>query len=417
MPAPITTFNEAVSNALLFLQRRYPFWSFLLYKVSIVASEAVPTASINANGLVKINPGFLLALPLEMQAMLLAHEVAHLAFGIFWRGANHDRVLSNQAHDYVVNWMLHLDYCSDYSLKPQFSIASTKDMTLWAQGGGASLKDCAATAQKSWVIPFGLLSEELGELSYEEVYALLASREKREQPDYDPDADWSEGGAPPLDANGNPVPVDGLAEYWRSNLVEAAERARAMGRLPHHIDRAVNSSLQPRVNWTARLAMAVKAGQGRTKRSLCMPSRRPPLGDFISGREYQCGTDTAVAIDTSASISPEELERAIAEASGILRAAGTALRFISCDADVGSFRAVRNPRDFTLVGGGGTDFSPVFRALERRPPKTLVYFTDLQGTFPDRPPRYNVIWAIYDTVSASPPPFGTIVRVPVTLAR
>jgi predicted metal-dependent peptidase len=60
------------------------------------------------------------------------------------------------------------------------------------------------------------------------------------------------------------------------------------------------------------------------------------------------------------------------------------------------------------VGGGGTDFGPCFDWLEKRgiQPQTLVFLTDLCGTFPSTVPSYPVIWASTERRNA---PFGAVI--------
>ncbi len=50
----------------------------------------------------------------------------------------------------------------------------------------------------------------------------------------------------------------------------------------------------------------------------------------------------------------------------------------------------------SLVGGGGTRFTPVFDWVARqdRQPDLLVYFTDAKGEFPEREPAYPVLWLV-----------------------
>jgi predicted metal-dependent peptidase len=63
------------------------------------------------------------------------------------------------------------------------------------------------------------------------------------------------------------------------------------------------------------------------------------------------------------------------------------------------------------VGGGGTDFRPVFNRItdDGLKPDAIVYFTDMLGTFPDKDPGYPVIWGdIYGRIK---PPFGDLVHV------
>ena len=66
------------------------------------------------------------------------------------------------------------------------------------------------------------------------------------------------------------------------------------------------------------------------------------------------------------------------------------------------------PIELAPVGGGGTDFRPCFGWLEERGivPQTLVFLTDLCGTFPKEVPQYPVLWASTETRSA---PFGEVI--------
>ena len=65
------------------------------------------------------------------------------------------------------------------------------------------------------------------------------------------------------------------------------------------------------------------------------------------------------------------------------------------------------PLAFSPVGGGGTDFRPVFDWIGRHAPQTrlLLYFTDLRGRFPDTAALYDTVWVC--PAAAGTPPFGT----------
>jgi hypothetical protein len=66
------------------------------------------------------------------------------------------------------------------------------------------------------------------------------------------------------------------------------------------------------------------------------------------------------------------------------------------------------PVKLAPVGGGGTDFRPCFRWLEERgiTPQTLLFLTDLWGTFPGDVPPYPVLWASTGKREA---PFGLVI--------
>jgi predicted metal-dependent peptidase len=64
--------------------------------------------------------------------------------------------------------------------------------------------------------------------------------------------------------------------------------------------------------------------------------------------------------------------------------------------------------DLNPVGGGGTEFGPCFEWLDDRDirPQTLVFLTDLYGSFPPTSPAYPVLWASTGSRNA---PFGEVI--------
>ena len=66
--------------------------------------------------------------------------------------------------------------------------------------------------------------------------------------------------------------------------------------------------------------------------------------------------------------------------------------------------------EFKPIGGGGTDFRPGLAAMEalEEPPVGVIYITDLDGTMPDRPPAFPVLWA---STQKRDVPFGEVVCV------
>ena len=106
-----------------------------------------------------------------------------------------------------------------------------------------------------------------------------------------------------------------------------------------------------------------------------------------------------IAIDTSGSMGANELAACLSECKGILSATGSSLNVVTCDAVVQDAGRVATPNQITalLKGGGGTDFRPVFKHIEKQPvkPDILVFMTDGYGPAPDvPPPGMLVIWLI-----------------------
>jgi predicted metal-dependent peptidase len=113
---------------------------------------------------------------------------------------------------------------------------------------------------------------------------------------------------------------------------------------------------------------------------------------------------------------------AVTETEGILKAIGAEITFMTCDAEIGTIKKVRNIKDAcaSLVGGGGTSFVPVFDAvIKMNPmPEVLVFLTDGYGDAPHAPPpKLKTVWVLVGThVDDSREPyfpgesFGEIIR-------
>ena len=236
---------------------------------------------------------------------------------------------------------------------------------------------------------------------------------------------------------GNPIPGEplrdlvpgrsaGEQEMQRAqdaqNIVQAAERGR--GKVPTGwLCEARKLAEPPRVSWERHLAVQVRNcvthKQGLTDYTFCERSRAQsglvyalgPRAPLLPGM-HAPQVEVALAFDTSASMN-SLLDSALCEAEGVLRAVpGARVSCLACDARVHSVARIHSAREIRplLKGGGGTDFRPVFDAIERlRPrPNVLVFCTDLDGEFPAKEPRgISTIWLRLGTKLRAP--FGVIV--------
>ena len=104
-----------------------------------------------------------------------------------------------------------------------------------------------------------------------------------------------------------------------------------------------------------------------------------------------------VCIDTSGSIDPETLAQFLAELSAIVASYPhlTVLVYYA-DTDLYGPWGLEEQEAFKPVGGGGTDFRPFFREMEKpdHADALLIYFTDGYGTLPDRAPQQELLWIL-----------------------
>jgi predicted metal-dependent peptidase len=379
------TFSAALSEAKAYLRISAPFFASLCSSSRIEQDDQIPTACVNEVGDIRINRDFFIALNLTERAVLLAHEIMHPAWGVFWRSKSlsHDPTISNIAHDHVINLILSESY-------------------------------------PGWSIPGWLCDQEFRSMSYEEVYARVAKRDAT--PSSATSCTRKKSTPSPMGTIGADVQPDGSGSLdpqrdenrWRERILGAFQSARAMGSVPATLTRAISNLLEPEVDWRDALFVAMCENLGKTRINWALPSRRSDDMGLHIPHEEELGYDVSIAVDTSGSISCENLRRACSEISTIVEAAGGSGRFIVGDASVHNDVPLKEFDADLLQGGGGTDFSPVFKHLEEHPTRLLIYFTDTWGTFPPTPPDFPVIWAVYESAQdeAVHVPFGEIVRIP-----
>jgi len=220
---------------------------------------------------------------------------------------------------------------------------------------------------------------------------------KGEKPQQQPDEQL--GGAP------QPPPLshdeaENLSVQWQQRLAGAAQQAQQAGKLSGDMARLVDFLLQPKLPWRMLLARYMTS-LARDDYSYTRPStRRGDPAIFPSLRSSQ--VDVIIALDTSGSISPDEMQEFVTEIDAIKGQMRARISLHACDDTL----AEKGPwtyepwEEFCLPndvqGGGGTDFRPVFKwadALDRSP-DLLIYFTDAEGRFPEAPPYYPVIWLV-----------------------
>ena len=137
-----------------------------------------------------------------------------------------------------------------------------------------------------------------------------------------------------------------------------------------------------------------------------------PLIEPLEYREEKRIDTLVIAIDTSGSCTRGLTQRFLELTRDILCSEGLFfrrfnLRILQCDVKVQRDDCITNMRaferyidDLTIVGGGGTDFRPVFQRIDEhiasgalRGLKGMLYFSDGRGVFPSKPPSYEVTFA------------------------
>jgi len=202
-------------------------------------------------------------------------------------------------------------------------------------------------------------------------------------------------------------------ELFDQFAAEALEKIEKQGDLPLNLDRFFTIIDKTKIDWRHELYKAIDAHY-KTDYKMMPPSKKLLyMGTYLPSLH----SDTlrlAIAIDSSGSIDKTLLGEFMSEiASLTLSFSNYLIDIFVCDAKIQFYQEFQSGEllDFEIKGGGGTDFRPVFEAIDQEHPQTqlLLYFTDTKGSFPTEIPTYEVIWV--SNQKDVEVPFGTVLVI------
>jgi len=390
--------------------RARPYLATALFALHTVESRQVPTMGVDRHWRCYVSPAFVDRMPVEELAGVWVHEVSHLLRDHHGRG---DRVARERGLTGVGDRL-------------RMNIAADCEINDDVYGDGLVRPEGAV---EPWRLrlPEGQLMEEylkgisLGPLTL--------------------DLSWLDcgSGADGLEREWDlgPEGADGLSEQERDAVrfrVAQGINARP-GRAPKGWRRWAEEAFHPPQPWRdllgAAMRSAVSGGGSGDDYSYGRPSRRSagvPGAVLPSLRRRP--PRVCVIIDTSGSVSDDELGSALLEVAAISRAVGgrrDLVTVLSCDAAAGSVRPLCRAEGIPLVGGGGTDLRTGFdKALRSRPrPDVLVALTDGQTPWPSGRPSCRTVIGLFpragtsqarrennpDYVPRTPPSWARVVEI------
>lgn len=187
-------------------------------------------------------------------------------------------------------------------------------------------------------------------------------------------------------------------------------QSRKQARRGKELQRIIlDSGWQGELNWPRVLQQAFPRRR-MIQPDYLRPNRRFParVGEIPGRRRRPPKPKLLVGIDTSGSMTGEALDRVAKEVRRLARFAR--LTLVECDAVV--HRIYPMPGQLgPFVGGGDTDFVPVFdEAQSAREFEGLVYFTDGKGNQPVTPPAVPTLWVLTHN-DPFDPPWGKVVHL------
>jgi len=363
----------------------HPFWGYLLMQVRLVpAPDLDALAATDCVRHIWFNPTRTEELPLSELGFVLAHEACHhlLASASRMRGRN--ALLWNCATDHAINHMV----C-------QMRHPANPKERLYRPPRGALLEE--------------RFSGKIAEAIYE--YLLSEAPPKARGLTVVLDAAGGDGRKielPNVTDHGGGIdvhlPLDLTPEQSRElvrrlgSALQAHNASTRPGHIPGSLLRKVLGGQRPQVPWQRVLQRLASQHLARDDYSLARPNRRYLEHDLVVPGLYgEQVAELVVALDTSGSMGPQELNAVAGELEAIVPLAREVTLLVG-DTQVREVlrgdEVLDRMRGDGFKGGGGTDHRPVFAWLEQRNrrPDLLVGLTDLRSRFPARKPPYPVLW-------------------------
>ena len=224
--------------------------------------------------------------------------------------------------------------------------------------------------------------------------------------------------------NDNRIKRDTFEKKYKNEIDKLRTIYKSYGNIPGELIEIFDNFFEtkPKVEWKqilTELLQKEKIIDGFTTYSNRLKNFKSHLfinHDIITSKIIGKETkEITIAIDTSGSISDNDINNYINEVKSILQNCNCKIKMIQCDCEVQDFREI-DKNDFntkiTIKGRGGTDYIPVYNYINKNKIKTdiVLYFTDgCCDSFP-KENIINTIWIISDKITFEPP-FGKVIYI------
>jgi len=381
------TLQERLTKIKTILMLRQPWFgqlaSYLTFS-ELPEDEPMQTMAVDIKGNIYFSKKFVDGLTDEELGGVICHEILHLAFQHLTRlGFKHPK-LFNIASDLKIN----------------------EEIIFNQQGFKLPKQCCVAYGNK---FNFGkAVINNIDMKTSEEIYKELLQKNLSEE----------EINAIGLDTfipmqGSNPSDINAATD-WAERVNVANETCKNQGKLPAGILRELSELATPQLTWNQIITQRLKLIS--TNKSWKKPCKRM-LPYYFASKNKVRGLTCAICIDTSGSMSDDDLKQTLGEIWGLSQQFKSIKMYIMCcdtsltEPFVIDTRTKNKLMGIKLKGGGGTSFKPVFNWIEKNNIRLdcLIYFTDLYGDFPDKKPMYPTYW-ITSTKDVNIP-FGRLVNM------
>jgi predicted metal-dependent peptidase len=368
-----TDIYQEIAKQSKLLMLKEPFYGLVLISLNKELTSGISTACVTPEGInVKlcVNPEFWKNLDEKTKLAVLKHELLHI---VFFHLTNFDRFpnkkLYNVAADLEINQYIEPEYKGEMWEGLEYNEGIFKELGLLPKQGTKYYYDnIQSEIDKN---PNGELSQfvnnsDMGHDLWEAIKGMNEAERKLIQKQID--------------------------HQIKEISTEISKKNR--GLIPSELKDYINSLFEltePVLDWKTYL----RRFNSQSSKIITKKSRHKPNKRFIDNPALKIKPkkNTLVAIDTSGSVSNEELAEFFNEIHHIYKS-GTDVTIIECDAIIQRVYEYKGKLEtLSVQGRGGTNFEPVFRYWDKNSKyNNLIYLTDGECSAPSTKVLKPTLW-------------------------
>ncbi len=211
---------------------------------------------------------------------------------------------------------------------------------------------------------------------------------------------WSEGG-------------EGQDEYKSEvvkNAVRKAQRQTGAGNISGDIQLMIDELLVSKVNWKKELRKFMQGFVKYTK-TCSRAKRHRKYGIVFPGKKKKYHAHIAVAVDTSGSMSDEDIKRCFTEIHKIATTTSIQITVIEADSNITQVYPYCPKKEIRCMGRGGTAYNPAFEKAEELGVNGIIYLGDMDSADTPTEPSFPTLWGVIGSKQNPPADFGKAIYI------
>ncbi len=372
--------EKKISQAKAKLLVEYPLFGTIASKLKLIKNDDIQAFKSNGTTL-EYNSDFFSEITLNEMEFVFANGAMHASLAHESRKNGRSGWLWQLSSDYAVNDML----VENGLERPYQAHYSKRFHGLYAEEIYAELKD-------------DILRDEL---EYEADDIDDVQNDKNDQQENNQESESTK------EIEQDDILSQELFEEFAKAVLEMEEKR---GELPKSLERFFDLAQNANIDWRDELRVSLERFHKDDYAQMPPNKKFLHLGFYLPSSISQ-RFKLVVAVDSSGSVDEDLLSEFLSELNFLMNTVPSyEINLLICDDKIRSHRVFYSGDilEVKVEGGGATDFRPVFEFIDREleDTKLLLYFSDLDGVFPNKVPFYDVKWIAPKELEV---PFGEVI--------